>query len=104
MIRFPSKRSSRGKLSSTMSEFSSFISSYNLLDPLLEGACFSWFSHKEGLVLYQIDRLIFSVNWEDHFQGVLILLHVDDVCAVRRPFKFENVWLEVEGFPNLVKG
>jgi len=57
------------------------------------------------------------VDWEDHFQGVHqvilpkitsyhvpILLHDGVVPVARRPFKFENVWLKVEGFPDLVKG
>jgi len=34
---------------------------------------------------------------------VPILLHVGDVPSVKRPFRFENVWLEMEEFPHLVK-
>jgi len=36
----------------------------------------------------------------DHF---LILLWVGEVSRGRRPFKFENMWLEVDGFSDLVK-
>jgi len=34
---------------------------------------------------------------------VPILLHVGDVPLVKRPFRLENVWLEVEEFPHLMK-
>ena len=63
----------------------------------------------------RIDKFLFSVGWKDHFWGVhqvvlpkasdhvSILLHVDDVPIGRRTFKFENVWLLVEGFSGLVK-
>jgi len=35
----------------------------------------------------------------DHFP---ILLQGRDVVSVKHPFKFENMWLEVEGFSDLV--
>jgi len=56
------------------------------------------------------------VEWDDNFLGahqvtlpkitsdhVPILLHVGDIPLVKRPFRFENVWFEVEDFPHLVK-
>jgi len=52
-----------------MREFYSFIDSYNLIDPPLEGARFTWSSHEEVLVLSRIDQFFFSIEWEDHFQG-----------------------------------
>jgi len=66
-------------------------------------------------VLSHIDCFLFSVDWEDHFQRVhevargdhvaysSFVLHVGDVASMQRPFRFENVWLEVEDFPNIVK-
>ena len=67
-------------------------------------------------MLSRIDRFLLSVEWEDHFQGVHqvplpkitsnhfpILLRVREVSRGRRPFKFENMWLEVDGFSDLVK-
>ena len=66
-------------------------------------------------MLSRIDRFLFSVEWEDHFQRVHqvtlpkitshrfpILLRVEEVSRGRRPFKFENIWLEVDGFDDLV--
>jgi len=62
-----------------------------------------------------MDRFLFSVDWEDHFQGVrqvilrkitsdhfLILLQMRPTFVAKRPFKFENIWLEVDGFADFV--
>lgn len=67
------------------------------------------------LVLSRIDRFLFSVEWEGHFQEVHqvilpkitsdhcpILLLMGTTHAAKRPFKFENIWLEVDGFCGLV--
>ena len=99
-----------------MREFSSFIDSCNLIDPPLEGARFTWSSHEEAPVLSRIDRFLLSVEWEDHFQGFHqvtlpkiisdhfpILLRVGEVSRGRRPFKFDNMWLEADGFDDLLK-
>jgi len=116
VVRFPFERSTRGRLTSAMCDFSTFINQCNLVDPPLEGARFTWSSHEEVPILSRLDRFLFSVEWEEHFQGVHqvtlptitsdhvpILLHAGDAPSVRRPFRFENVWLEVEEFPLLVK-
>ena len=116
VVRLKSERSTRGRLTFTMCEFSSFINQCNLVDPPLESAWFTWSIHEEVPTLSRIDRFLFSVEWEDHFQGahqvtlpnitsnhVQILLHVGDVSFVKRPFRSENVWLEAEEFSHFVK-
>jgi len=70
VIRFPSERFTDGRSSWAMREFSSFIDSCNVVDPLLEGARFTWSSHEEVSVLSRIDRFLFSIELEEHFQGV----------------------------------
>jgi len=107
VIRFPSERSSGGHLTWAMRGFSAFIDSCNLIDPPLEGARFTWSSHEVVPVLSRIDWFLYSVEWEDHFHGVHqvivpkitsdhfpILLRVGEVFSGRRPFKFENMWLD----------
>ena len=77
---------------------------------------FAWSSHEEVPILSRIDCFLFFVEWGDHYRGahqvalpkitsdhVPILLHVGDIPLVKRPFRSENVWLEVEDFPHLVK-
>ena len=115
VIRFPSERSTGGHLTWAMRDFSTFIDSGNLIDPPLEGARFTWSSHEADPVLSRIDQFLYSVKWEDHFQGVhqvilpkitsdhfSILLRVGEVYSGRRLLKFENMWLEVDGFCDLV--
>ena len=55
VIKFPSVRSIGGHLSWLMREFSNFIDSCILVNPPLEGACFTWSSHEEVPVLSRID-------------------------------------------------
>ena len=63
VIRFPSERSTSGRLSWAMREFSIFIDSCNLIDPPLKGARFTWSSHEEVPVLSRIDqRLIGKIT------------------------------------------
>ena len=65
-------------------------------------------------MLSRIDRFLCTSEWEDHFQGMHqvllpkvtldhfpILLKGRDV-SVKRTFKFENMWLEVERFSELL--
>ena len=98
MVRFPSERSSRGRLTPAMCEFSNFINSCDLVDPPLEGARFTWSSHEEVPILSRIDRFLFSEEWDDHFREVRqlalpkitsdhvpILLQVGDIPVVKRP-------------------
>ena len=67
-------------------------------------------------MLSRIDKFLFTSEWEDHFQGMHqvilpkitsyhfpILLQGKEVSLVKRPFKFEYIWLEVEDFSDLVK-
>ena len=102
MVRFLFERSIRGRLTSAMGEFSAFINLCNLVDPPLGGAWFTWSNIEEVPILSRIDRFLFSVKCEDHFQRahqvtlpkitsdhVTILLHVGDVPSVKRPFTFK---------------
>jgi len=115
VVRFPSERSTKRGFTIGMGDFSYFIDSCSLIDPPLEGGCFTWSSHKEVAVLSHIDRFLFSADLEDNFQGLHlvilpkvifdhfpILLQVGEIHSGKRPFKFEDVWLEVDGFSDLV--
>jgi len=99
-----------------MIDFSDFIDSCNLIDSPLEGGRFTWSSHEEVPVLSHINRFLFTSEWEDNFQGMHqvilpkitsdhfpIILRGKQVFSVKRPFKFKNMWLEVDGFSDLVK-
>ena len=49
VLRFPSERSTGGRMSSAMFEFSGFIDSCNFIDFPLEGANYSWSSTGRSL-------------------------------------------------------
>jgi len=49
-------------LTFAMIELSDFIDLCNLIDPPLERAHFTWSSHEEVLVLFQIDRFCLQVK------------------------------------------
>jgi len=66
-VRFSSERSTGVRVTSMRIEFPNFIDSCNLMDPSLEGACYTPSSHEEVLLLYQIDRFLFMSEWEGHF-------------------------------------
>jgi len=99
-----------------MMEFSDFINGCGLIDPPLEGGRYTWSNHEVVLVLFRIDRFLFSIEWEDHFHGVHqvtlpkimsdhfpILLRKRTSYVAKCPFRFENVRLEVDGFSDFVK-
>jgi len=106
IVRTPYERS----IDSAMMEFSGFINSCGLIDPLLEGGRFTWSSHRDVPVLSHIDRFLFSVEWEGHFQDMhqvilpkitsdhfAILLRMWTTHVAERPFRFEIVWLGTLG-------
>jgi hypothetical protein len=63
-----------------------------------------------------IDRFLYSTDWEDHFPAIHqkhlprllsdhypLMLECGDFSRGKRPFRFENMWLQSDGFVNQVK-
>jgi len=61
VVRFSFKRSTGGRLTPMMCEFSAFVNLCNLVDPPLKDARFTWSSHEEVPVLSRINRFLFYV-------------------------------------------
>ena len=116
VVHFPSEKSGTASFTFAMHEFSDFITELGLIDiPLLRGN-FTWSNNRKFASMSKIDRFLYNSDWEncfltihqkrmlrmfsDHFP---ILLECDNIQQGKRPFRFENMWLKVEGFRNRVK-
>ena len=96
-----------------MHKFSDFISINGLMDIPLEGGCYTW---SNSLSRSKIDCCLFCQECEEHYPNIhqkrmvrvlldhfLISLEGRDIHKGRRPFQFENMWFQVEGFVGKVK-
>ena len=116
VVRFPSEKSGTASFTFAMHEFSDFITELGLIDIPLLGGNFMWSNNRERASMSRIDRFLYNSDWEtcfvticqkrmlrmfsDHFP---ILLECDNIQQGKRPFRFENMWLKVEGFGDRVK-
>jgi hypothetical protein len=96
-----------------MMEFSDFVSEQGLMDLPLAGGLL------RGLIISswsRIDRFLVSPDWEAKYPGLFqkrlhrlcsdhfpILLDCGGIKGGVRPFKFENMWLKVDGFVDMVR-
>ncbi|XP_040989014.1 uncharacterized protein LOC121236643 [Juglans microcarpa x Juglans regia] len=80
----------------------------------LVGGEYSW---SNGRSSSRLDRFLVSSSWEAHFSGLTqkvlprlcsnhfpIMLDCGGIVSRRSYFKFENMWLKVEGFGEKVRG
>jgi hypothetical protein len=117
VVRFPSEKLGLMSFNSTMHEFNDFISECGLLDIPLEGGLFTWSNNRDVPAMSRIDRFLFSPAWADHFGLVNqqhlprllsdhfpIRLDCGRIVGGKSPFRFENMWLKVEGFVDWVRG
>ena len=116
VVRFPSEKSGQVPFITAMQEFSDLIADFGLLDIPLEGGKFTWSNNRELPSMSRLDRFLFSTKWADHFGLVNqqrlprvlsdhfpILLNCGQIIGGKRPFRFENMWLKVEGFVDKVQ-
>lgn len=59
--------------------FSNFISRHSLIYLQLEGAQYIWSNNQDVLIMSQLDRLLLSASWIDHFG-------IDTQCALPNPY------------------
>ncbi|RVW95784.1 LINE-1 retrotransposable element ORF2 protein [Vitis vinifera] len=88
-----------------------------LVDIPLHGGVASWSGGRNNQAWARLDRFLVTQDWLDCFSGVLqcrlprpvsdhfpILLKGGGVRKGPSPFRFENMWLKVEGFKDLLRG
>ncbi|XP_022889505.1 uncharacterized protein LOC111405049 [Olea europaea var. sylvestris] len=87
VVRFPIERSNGGRLTKAMEDFSDFIRENMLVDLPMIGGDFTWSSNRDQFALSRIDRFLIC----------------GETGGGRRPFRFEKMWLKVEGFREQVQ-
>ena len=99
-----------------MRRFSKFIKDMCLRDLPLSGGLFTWCGGSNNESASRLDHFLVSNDWENHFSGLFhsilpkpvsdhapILLDGGGIRKGKAPFKFENMWLQVEGFKDLIR-
>ncbi|RVW54301.1 Transposon TX1 uncharacterized 149 kDa protein [Vitis vinifera] len=112
----PEERNRGGRMNSNMRRFLEIIEDLELKDVPLVGGPFTWNGGVNNQTFSRLDRFLFNEGWENHFgdvrQCVLprpvsdhfpILLDVGGGRRGPSPFRFENMWLKVEGVKELMK-
>ena len=113
VVCFPTERLGTINFTQAMHDFLDFISVHGLLDIPMAGGRYTW---SNSVSRSKIDCFLFSPNWEDHYPKISqrrlakvvsdhfpIILEGGAIQKGRRPFCFENMWLQVEGFMGKVK-
>lgn len=93
-----------------MATFSDIIQDLGIIDLPLQGAQFTWSRGENNQQDSRIDRFIIFPKWNDSFKVMKvisdhrsILLESGDWDVTPSYFKFENIWLEVDGFLDKLK-
>ena len=113
---FQRERSKQGRITSTMRRFAHIIDELGLVDLPLQGGVFTWSEGLNNQSWARLDRFLVSPSWLDHFSDVLqrrlprplsdhfpVLLEGGGLRRGPSPFRFENMWLKVKGFIDLIR-
>ena len=110
------ERNRGGSLNLNMRRFSKVIGDLELKDLPMVGGPFTWIGRVNNQYFSRLDCFLVNEGWDSHFgdarQFVLprpmsdhfsLLLNVGDLRKGPSPFRFENMWLKVEGVKDLLK-
>ncbi|KAL6311685.1 hypothetical protein AAG906_019039 [Vitis piasezkii] len=106
----------QGRITPTMRRFAYIIDDLGLVDLPLQRGVFTWSGGLNNQSWARLDRFLVSPSWLDQFSGVLqrrlprpisdhfpLLLEGGGLRRGPSPFMFENMWLKVEGFLDLIR-
>ena len=98
-----------------MRRFAEIDDDLGLVDLPLQGEKFTWNGDHNNQSWARLDRFLVSPSWLDQFSGVTqsrlpwpisdhfpIILVGGGIRRDPTPFRFENMWLKVEGFEDLI--
>lgn len=116
VVRFPHGKRGESVTSNILDCFSDFIKANEFIDLPFSGEKLTWSNKQERAIMTWIDRFLSSLDWEEHFPGVIqaalgrglsdhmpIKLSTELVDWGHRPFRFKNSWLLQNDFLFLVK-
>ena len=99
-----------------MRRFSEVIRDLGLRDFPLTGGHFTWIGGLNSQTASRLDHFLVSDQWKDHFSAITqstlprlvsdhnpIVLEVGGFSLGKSLFRFENTWLKIEGFKDLVR-
>ncbi|XP_034674619.1 uncharacterized protein LOC117905870 [Vitis riparia] len=99
-----------------MRRFAEIVDKLRLVDLPLQGREFTWNGGLNNQSWARLDRFLVSPIWLDQFRGVFqsrlprpvsdhfpVLLVGGGIRRGLSPFRFENMWLKVEGFKDLIR-
>ena len=99
-----------------MRRFLEIVEDLELIDLPLTGGSFTWCGGLNNRLASMVGRFLVYEDQENQFNGLLqsilpklvsdhapILLDGGGIMKGKSPFIFENMWLKVEGFTELVK-
>jgi len=115
-VRHMLERRGCSRTTNIMADFSKWIEDLELHDPILIGGKYTWVRGLNHQSNARLDRFLYSTEWEESFKNIRqrimprvtsdhnpILLEYGDWEKRNSYFKFENWWLKVEGFNELVQ-
>ena len=115
-VRFPEERRNAPSLTANMRRFSEVKGDLRLRDFALTGGPFTWIGSLNSQAASKLDRFLISDQWEDHFSAITqfvlprlvsdhspIVLEAGGFSSGKSPFRFESMWLKIEGFKDLVR-
>ncbi|KAJ9689707.1 hypothetical protein PVL29_012417 [Vitis rotundifolia] len=98
-----------------MRRFAQVVDDLGLIDLPLQGGVYSWSGGRSNQTWARLDCFLVSQGWLDIFRGAVqcrlsrptsdhfpILLKGGGISRGPSPFRFENMWLKVDGFKDLL--
>ncbi|KAF3645754.1 putative COP9 signalosome complex subunit 4-like [Capsicum annuum] len=117
IVRHPSEKKNCSRINKGMIDFSDFIEDMELVDIELSGGKYSWKKGDRHITTSRLDKILFFEEWASNFRNISqnllprvtsdhspIMLQCGDWETTKSYFKFENWWLETDGFKERVKG
>ncbi|RVW97689.1 Transposon TX1 uncharacterized 149 kDa protein [Vitis vinifera] len=113
---FQRERSRQGRISSAMRRFAQVADELGLRDIPMQGGVFTWSGGPNNQSWARLDRFLVNTSWLDQFSSVLqsrlprplsdhfpVSLEGGGLRRGPSPFRFENMWLKVEGFQDMIR-